>query len=444
MGLRWNIRIILCTFCTLFFYYALPLHAQQANDSTNRETRRGDRIILDYADEFIGRQINGEDVRELNGHVHLSQGNVQVWCDNAIQYLARNEVELVGSVKVVRDTVTLTAQRGKYFGNVKRADGEGNVRMETKHIVLLADFGTYYLDEKRAFFHQNVRVIDSTTTIFCDELTYFEKERKSIAVHHIRVLNSENNVVLFGDYLEHFDETHYTKLTQEPRLMKIDTSASTTAGALPKIDTLVMKSIVMESYDDSTKKLIATDSVEVVRGPLAARCGVLYYFTKRDEITLYQQPILWYEDNQVTGDTISLDLEKNKLKHAHILNRAFAISLSDSAYPSRYNQLTGRKIDMEFANEKLHEIYVTRNAVSLYYLYDGKDPNGANQTSGDAITMSFENGKLDFIRVLKGIEGMYYPENMLKNNIEKYNLDGFNLRTDRPNFESVFSRKNNL
>jgi lipopolysaccharide export system protein LptA len=436
--------MILPVCCAFFFFCALPLYAQQTNNSTSHEARKGERIILDYADEFIGRQINGEDVRELNGHVHLSQGNVQVWCDNAIQYLVRNEVDLVGSVKVVRDTVTLTARRGKYFGNEKRAEGEGDVRMETKHIVLLADFGTYYLDDKKAFFHQNVRVIDSTTTIFSDELTYFEKERKSIAVHHVRVKNSENDVVLFGDYLEHFDETHYTKLTQEPRLMKIDTSASTTAGAKQKIDTLVVKSIVMESYDDSTKKLIATDSVEVVRGPLAAKCGVLYYFTKKDEITLFRQPILWYEDNQVTGDTISLDLEKNKLKYAHILNRAFAISLSDSAYPSRYNQLTGRTIDMEFVNEKLHEISVTRNAVSLYYLYDGKDPNGANQTSGDAITMAFKNGKLDFIRVLKGIEGMYYPENMLKNNIEKYNLDGFNLRADRPKFENVFSRKNNL
>lgn len=418
--------------CLFFLLAAHVLLAQQ-----------NERIILDYADEFVGRQINGEDVRQLNGHVHLSQGNVQVWCDNAIQYLARNEVELTGHVKIIRDTVTLTAQHGKYFGNVKRADGEGNVRMETKHLVLLADFGTYYLDDKKAFFHQNVRVIDSTTTIFSDELTYFEKERKSVAVHHVKVVNSENNVILFGDYLEHFDETHYTKLTQEPRLMKFDTT-STTAEHGQKIDTLVMKSIVMESFDDSTKKLVATDSVEVVRGPLAAKCGVLYYFTKKDEITLYRQPILWYEDNQVTGDTISLTLVKNKLKFAHVVSRAFAISLSDSAYPSRYNQLTGKKIDMEFVNEKLHEIAVTQNAISLYYLYDGKDPNGANQTSGDAITMSFENGKLDFIRVLKGIEGEYYPENMLKNGVEKYNLDGFNLRTDRPKFESVFLRKNNL
>jgi len=59
-------------------------------------------IMLDFADEFIGKRLNGEDVQELNGHVRMRQGNVRVWCDKAIRFLARDEVELMGNVKVVR------------------------------------------------------------------------------------------------------------------------------------------------------------------------------------------------------------------------------------------------------------------------------------------------------------------------------------------------------
>ncbi|MDE3059323.1 MAG: hypothetical protein KGJ59_15345, partial [Bacteroidota bacterium] len=74
VGKRWRgwliNKMLLKSYLALLFCVA-PLFAQQ-----------GERIILDYADEFIGKQINGEDVRQLNGHVHLSQGNVQVWCDN--------------------------------------------------------------------------------------------------------------------------------------------------------------------------------------------------------------------------------------------------------------------------------------------------------------------------------------------------------------------------
>ena len=397
-----------------------------------------DDIILKHADVFAGKNVNGEDIRELTGNVHLVQDNVLVWCDRAVQHLAKNEVELSGRVRVLRDTVTLTAKKGTYYGNTKKAVCEDGVRLETTHVTLLADSGTYFTQEKKSFFHSHVRVIDSTTTIFSDELTYLEKERESIAVHRVKVINSDNNVRLFGDYLEHFDDTRYTRITEQPRLMQIDTSSK---GV---IDTLVVKSIVMESFDDSTKKLIATDSVAMARGPLSVRCGWARYFTQKQFIELREAPVVWYEDNQAYGDSITLFMSHNKLQHAVIRNRTFALSLSDSLYPARYNQLTGRKIEMFFQDDKLHEMAVDQNAISLYYLYDGKDPNGANRTSGDIITMTFLAGKIDLIRIVRGIEGTYYPEKMVLKKEEKYNLDGFDLRTDRPTLKSIFPTQSNL
>lgn len=397
-----------------------------------------DIIVLKNADVFVGKNVNGEDLREFTGNVHFVQGNVLVWCDRAIQHLARNEVELIGRVKVMRDTVTLTAKKGMYYGDSKKAVCEDGVRLETRHVVLLADSGTYFTEQKKAFFHSHVKVIDSTTTIFSDELTYFENERKSIAVHHVVADNSANNIRIFGDYLVHFDSTRYSMVTQNPRLMQIDTSAK------GEIDTLVVKSVVMESYDDSTQKLIATDSVAMARGPLSVRCGWARYFTRNDVIELRKQPVVWYEDNQTTGDSISLHMAHGKLQFATIRGRSFALSLSDSAYPKRYNQLVGRKIDMFFQNDKLQQMTVDQNAISLYFLYDGKSPNGCNRTSGDQITMTFLDGKINEISIVKGIEGVYYPENMIATDEGKYNLDGFVLRTDRPTLNYIFPDLKNL
>ena len=395
-------------------------------------------IVLKNADVLSGRNVNGEDLREFTGNVHLVQGNVLLWCDRAVQHLSLNEVELIGRVKVVRDTVTLTARRGMYYGDSKKADCEGAVRLETKHVILLADFGTYFTEEKRAFFHTNVRVIDSSTTINSDEMTYFEKERKAIAVHNVRVDNSANNIRIYGEYLEHFDSTRYTIVTQHPRMMQIDTSSK------GEIDTLAVKSIVMESYDDSTKRLIVTDSVAMVRGAMSAKCGWARYFTQKDLIEMRKEPIVWYQDNQTTGDSISLHLSHGKLERATIKGRTFALSLSDSTYPSRYNQLTGRKIELFFREDKLDRMEVDQNAISLYFLYDGKDPNGCNKTSGDAITMTFAAGKIDQIRIVKGIEGIYYSENMIARDENKYNLDGFLLRRDRPAMKSIFPNLKSL
>lgn len=414
-------------FSALFAVFGCFLSAQQK-----------ELIVLKNADVFTGRNVNGEDIREFAGNVHLVHGNVKVWCDRAVQHLSRNEVELTGRVKVIRDTVTLTARKGVYYGDSKMAVCEDGVRLETKHVVLLADYGTYFTEEKKAWFHSRVRVIDSTTTIFSDELTYLEKERKSIAIRNVRITNAGNNMQIFGDYLEHYDETRFSKVTGQPWLMQIDTSSK------GEIDTLAVKSVVMESYDDSTKRLVATDSVAMARGHLAVRCGWAKYLTKNEIIELRREPVVWYEDNQATGDSIVLRLTHNKLQMALILGRAFALSLSDSAFPARYNQLTGRKIQMEFAEDKLRSMAVDRNAISLYYLYDGREPNGCNRTSGDAITMTFLHGKIDMIRIIKGIEGTYYPENMVAKRESVYNLDGFILRHDRPTLESILVSVKNL
>lgn len=401
--------------------------------------QKADQIVLQNADIFAGKRLeNGEDVRELTGNVQFKQGTTRVWCDKAVQYLNRNEVELIGSVKIIKDTVTLTAKKGRYFGNSKRADGEGNVKLKTPHVVLYADIGTYYMDESRAFFQKNVRVIDSTSIIYADQLTYFEKERKSEAMMNVRIVNPDDNLTMFGNYLIHSDSTRYSKMSEHPRLIQIDT---TDKG---EIDTLAVKSLVMESYDDSTKRMIVKDSVVIVRGELSARSGLVNFYRQDGRIDLFEKPIVWYQENQVTGDTIYLVLEKNRLKTATIKTRAFVLSQSDSAYPNRYNQLTGRSILMTFRNNKLQQTFVQKNAISLYFLYGDSAGNGVNRTSGDAILMKFNEGRPENITITSGIEGSYFPENLLKRDESLYNLDGFFLRDDRPKFKTVFPTRPKL
>ena len=383
-------------------------------------------IVLDFADEFIGKRINGEDVQELNGHVRMRQGNVRVWCDKAIRFLARDEVELMGNVKVVRDTVTLTAKHGRWYGNDHKAVCDGGVQLTTNHIVLTAELGDYYTEENKAIFRNRVRVKDESSTIFCDELTYYEKRRESIAVKNVRVLNPSNNLTLYGDHLVHSDSLQYSKMTKQPYIMQIDTAST------GDIDTLEVRSIVMESYNDSTGRLFATDSVQIVRGKLAARCELAKYYRPRGVMDLNKEPVVWYDENQLTGDSISLFLENGKLNKAYVRGRAFAVSPSDSLFPLRRNQLSGRRMVFSFADSKLNRVDVEENAISLYFMYDGKDANGVNRTSGDFISMTFADGKPEVIRVRKGVEGSYFPEELAGKDQRRYNLDGFQLRTNRP------------
>lgn len=388
-------------------------------------------VELKNADLMRGLVVNGEQAREFTGKVHFTQtteegDRVYLWCDRALQYLNANRIELFGHVKIIRDTTTITSDQGKYYGNERRAEVSSNVRLVRGVSILTSAFGQYYVEEKRSHFSGNVRLVDTSSAITCSDLTYFEPEAKSIAIGDVRVVNLSNSATIFGDSLVHFDSTKYSIVPKNPKLVQIDTTSSGT------IDTLVVISKIMESYQDSTERFIATDSVEMARGELSSRSGRTTFYITKDLIILQHHPIVWQAMNQITGDSIDVHLQDKKLRSVHVSGHAVAISRSDSAYRNRYDQLTGRELTMSFANDQLDSVFVNLNATSLYYLYDKDKPDGANKSSGDKIYINFIEGKIDRIKIVGGVQGQYFPEKMLLNHESQYNLDGFKWFTVRP------------
>jgi lipopolysaccharide export system protein LptA len=388
-------------------------------------------IELRAADVMNGKVVNGEQAREFVGRVHFVQHTesgqlVHVWCDRALQYLTQNKVDMSGHVRVVKDSMTLTSNSGVYYGNTKRVESHSDVHLERGTSVLTARDGEYFADEKRAHFWTNVVLVDSATTILCDDLTYFEDRERSIAVGSVKVVQSGSANTVYGDSLEHFDRTHYTIVPKNPRLVKFDTSST------GEIDTFLVVGKLMESYQDSSDRLIATDSVKMARSDLSAQCGKATFYVSRDIIILQSQPVVWQGENQISGDSIVVRLEQKALKTVYVKGKAMAISHADSVRRRRFNQLTGRAMTMSFASSKLRRVDVDRNATSLYYLFDGTSPNGSNRSSGDKILIELDEGKIDRIKVVGGVQGQYHPEKMIDGRESNFNLDGFKWFALRP------------
>ncbi|MBI3586731.1 MAG: hypothetical protein HY088_06345 [Ignavibacteriales bacterium] len=387
-------------------------------------------IELKSADTLNVKYMKNQEVRELVGHVHFIQSSpgeiVKIWCDRALRYMDENKIELFGRVKIVRDSVTLISSEGVYFGNERIAHMSKGVRLQRGRMVLTSKYGEYFAQDKRSYFTGDVHVVDSTSSTFSDALTYFENEEKAIAVGNVKVSNSENNVTVFGDSLVHFEKNRYTIVPKNPRMVQIDTSAS---GA---IDTLLVVGKLMEAYQDSSERFIAKEQVSMVRADFSGRCGAATFYTKKDLIILQRQPVIWHAGNQVTGDSIVVTLRERQLRSVFVKGRAMAASRTDSLHRQRYDQLTGRELIMYFNGKKLERVEANRNATSLYYLFDNAEPNGVNRSSGDRITIEFEDGKTDRISVAGGVEGKYFPETMIAQREQAYNLDGFRWITIRP------------
>ena len=386
-----------------------------------------DVLIIRHADSLIGKRVDGENIRELIGNVVLEQRDMLVYCDRAIHYPARNSAFLEGNVRVVDDTVTLLADQGYYDGNTGILDGEGNLFLDDGVTQLTAHYGKYYLDEKIAEFWENVVVDDPAGVIYSDHLVHRREKAFSTATGNVRVVDRDRGTTVYGGMLEYDSESGYSKMTDTPILVHIDT---TDTG---QTDTLVVNSITMESVmDDTVRKFIATDDVEMNRADLAARGQRSVYFTETDELNLTGSPIMWYQHNQITGDSIHVRLEEQRLRTLEVYERSFVISKSDERYPDRFNQLTGVDLTMWFEDDEIEKVEVRNQATSLYYLYEDMLPNGVNHVTGDRITLLFENGEIHELKIVGGIEGKYHPEILVRGREQTFNLPGFNWRDDRP------------
>jgi lipopolysaccharide export system protein LptA len=393
-------------------------------------------IDLRHADQLQGKVQNGEEVRELIGNVHFVQfpangGLVKVWCDRALRYIVQNKIELFGNVKVIRDSVTIRSNEGVYYGDLRMMEGQKGVELERGKTLLTAVNAKYFIDEKHTLFWDHVVLVDTSSVITCNSMDYFEADARSIATGSVHLFEKANSVNIYGDSLVHLEQQKFTQIMKQPRLVRIDTSS---AGI---IDTMVVESKIMQSFQDTTDRFVAIDNVRMVRNDLSSRSGMATYYMHKDKITLQTHPIIWSGGNQITGDSIRVLMENKKLRSLWVKNRAMAISSVDTTLANRFNQLTGRELTMYFRADKLDQVDVKKNATSLYYLFDNNEPNGANKSSGDRIVIDFIDGKVDRIKVVGGVQGQYFPEKLILNHEIDYNLDGFRIFENRPTRQGI-------
>ncbi len=380
------------------------------------------------ADTLHVKQIDGEDVRDLIGHVLLTQERTRITCDRALEYIARGTFILTGNVVVTDDSLTFRAPRGIYHRAERRAEGFDGVALDDGTTRLTASYGEYFGTERRAFFHTHVVVVDTSSIVTADSLQYWRITRRSLALGRVVVRSPSDRLTIYGGRLDHDAEHLTSRMTVHPRLEQVDSLGE------GRYDTLHVRGVVLESYRDSTRRLIARDSVELVRSDLASSSRYACFYTAGDSILLRSAPVIWYRETQVSGDSINVYLKKRKLERLLVMGSAFAVSRSDSLHPDRFDQIAGDRLRMLFGDEGLSRTDVEGRALSLYHLYDDTVANGANRTSGDRIVMLFAHGKAEAITVYGGVEGQYFPENMVRGKENDYALPGFTwrVRPSRP------------
>ena len=162
--------------------------------------------------------------------------------------------------------------------------------------------------------------------------------------------------------------------------------------------------------EDSTDKYFeAYYNVKIFSDSLQSVGDSLFYALKDSVFRLFKQPVVWAQENQVSGDTIYMYVKNNKPERLYVFENALALSKVDSSV--YFNQVRGNTINAFFdTTGQIHFLRAKGNSENVYYGVDEqKNFIGVNKNSSDVIEIRFDNGKPKRVVLINAVDGTMYP-----------------------------------
>ena len=348
--------------------------------------------------------------------------------------------------KMVDGATTLVSDWGEYNTKSKVAVFNYNVKMRTKDMYLTTDTlyydtrtstaeivgptditsGKSHIYSERGFYdtkNERARLLERSVmrnqgkTLVGDSVWHDEKTGVSKAYYNVVYTDTVNHNMLTGNYGEYNDVTGYAMCTD-----------SAMVADFSQRDTLFMHADTFKIFtfnintDSVYRKIHAYNKVRAYRIDVQAICDSLVYNSLDSCMTMYHDPIVWNNRQQLVGDEIQVFMRDSVVDHAHVINNAFSIEqLIDTVH---YNQISSKEMFAYFQKGKIREAQAKDNVLVIYYPEDNADSTliGLNYTETTELRMYLENGKMKKIWMPKA-EGTLYPMSQIPP--EKKLLDGF-------------------
>jgi lipopolysaccharide export system protein LptA len=203
-----------------------------------------------------------------------------------------------------------------------------------------------------------------------------------------------------------------------------DTIKVTTAAKSP-IKKSAAKNAPTPPVDSTLKYFEAYKNVKIFSDSLQAVGDSLFFSGSDSVFRLFNNPIIWAQENQISGDTIYLFLKNKKPERLYVFENALSISKVDSS--NYFNQVRGNSINALFdSTGQVHFLTAKGSAENIYYAQDEQNGFvGVNKNSCDLIEINFTDGKPKRVKFINNLEGGLLPMRG-KTNHDELKLKSFN------------------
>ncbi|MEQ1676019.1 MAG: OstA-like protein [Chitinophagaceae bacterium] len=181
--------------------------------------------------------------------------------------------------------------------------------------------------------------------------------------------------------------------------------------------------------DSTNRYLEAFRNVRIFSDSLQAVGDSMFYSFKDSVFRLFQNPIIWSKESQITGDTIWVFTKNKKADKINVFENSFLIN---EVEPGVYNQVKSSRMDGYFKEGAIDSVRAAGLAECIYFIQDEDSAyTGINESKCDIMDIYFGEGALQKVVFRSGVTGTIWP--MKDKSPDEMRLPNFNwLDSRRP------------
>jgi len=373
---------------------------------------------LDYNRETeIAYYLNGGTITENENVLESRQGHYHT--ESEIFFFKDSVVIVNPDYTIYSDTLKYnTATEISYFFGPTEIIGEENY--------IYCENGWYDTQQDISLVSKNTVYMTDTRMLTGDTLYYDRGTGYGRATSNVELIDTTQNIILRGNYgvYNEIDET--AVLTDSALMIQVEGPDSLFVHA----DTL--RSVADTATAGETRILLAYYKVKFFRDDIQGMCDSMVYIENDSTFHLYQEPVLWADENQLTASKIELVIRGEQMERMEMRDIALLISREDSV---KFNQVRGKNMTGHFRNNQLVRLDVKGNGQTIYYAEDENPVTGARQIIGvnraecSDLIIYLENNRVKKVNYLVKPTGKYYPLELFSESM-RY-LDGFVWKENR-------------
>ena len=394
-------------------------------------------------------------VAYLDGNVRLTDGKGTLTTPD-LEYDMDTKIGIYkNGGKVVNKNTVLTSKEGYYYSDLKDVYFKTNVVLkdpaydlrtdsllyntETETARFIAETfikdssgrtiqtkeGFYNLKTGQAEFGRGPVIKDGKLTIKADNVAFDDKNATTQARGNVVIVDSVQQTTILAGEVFRNNNTEAILATRKPlMIVKQDNDSIYIAAdtlftarltdlygnrdSLLKDTVKGVKVVNADKAKDSTNRYFeAYRNVRIFSDSMQAVCDSLFYSFKDSVFRMFDEPVVWAKESQVSGDTILLFTKNKKADRFQVFDNSFMVNEVD---PGIFNQVKSSRMDGFFKDGDIDSVRARGSAECIYYIQDDDSAyTGINESECDIMDVYFRNKQLFKVVFRSSVTGTIWP-----------------------------------